>query len=138
MTTTLLYSPRQAFAASFLGGPLAAVYVLRENFVVLEQLERSRSALRWGGAFVAALFALMPFLPEKFPNTVIPLIYSFAVGELVKIYQLSKEKIEQSDAHAFQSNWRVARVSVVSFLLFLVLMAAWVILLGYFGVIDLT
>lgn len=123
--------------ASFFGGPFAAIQVLRENFAALEQPRRSRSALHWGIAFVVLLFAILPFLPEKFPNTLIPLVYSLTVGELVKIYQLSKEKINQSDAYAFQSNWQVVRVSVVSFLLFLVLMVAWIVMLGYFGVIDL-
>ncbi|MBB6096436.1 hypothetical protein HNQ60_005358 [Povalibacter uvarum] len=123
--------------ASFFGGPFAAVQVLRENFVALEQPGRSRSALLWGIGFVAALFAILPFLPEKFPNTFIPLVYSLTVGELVKIYQLSKEKIAQSDTYVFQSNWRVVRVSVVSFLVFAVLMVAWIVMLGYFGVINL-
>jgi archaellum biogenesis protein FlaJ (TadC family) len=135
--TTKLYSPRQATMASFFGGPLAALQVLRENFLALEQPERSRTALRWGLAFVVALLMILPFLPEKFPNTIIPLAYSVAVGEFVKIYQLSKEKIRESGAYQFQSNWRVARVSALGFVLFAVIIVAWIIILGYLGVIDL-
>lgn len=123
--------------ASFFGGPFAAVQVLRENFQALQQPALLRSSLLWGAAFVGMLLAIAPFLPEKFPNTIIPLIYSLTVGELVKRYQLSKEQIEHSDVHQFQSNWRVVRVSVVALLLFLLLMAAWIIALGYLGVIDL-
>jgi hypothetical protein len=124
--------------ASFFGGPFAAVQVLRENFQALEQPARSRSSLLWGAGFIGVLLAILPFLPEGFPNTFIPLVYSLIVGELVKKYQLSKEQIEQSEVLEFQSNWRVVGVSVIAFLSFLVLVAAWLFALAYVGVIDLT
>lgn len=134
---TKLYSPRQATLASFIGGPFAAVYILRENFTALEQPARSRAALLWGGGFILALFAILPFLPAEFPNLVLPIAYSVTVGELVKIYQLSKDKIQQSDVYQFQSNWRVAGVSVAALVLLAVLMVILTLVLGYLGAIEL-
>lgn len=137
MTKNRLYSPRQATVASFIGGPFAALYVVRTNFEEMGRQAAARSALIYGLAFVAALFAILPFLPEKFPNYVIPLAYSLAVGQIVEYKQLSRSAIRQSDHYEFQSNWRVMTVSAVSLVLGLVLIVGWMLLLQQLGVISL-
>jgi hypothetical protein len=137
MKVNKLYSPRQSTMAAFFGGPLAAVYVVRNNYTELGKEASARSAIAWGSLLVLALLLVLPFLPEKFPNTAIPLAYSLAVGQLVEKLQLSKEAIRESEQYDFESNWRVAGVSVLSLLLFLVLMVAWMFLLDFAGVISL-
>ena len=57
-----LYTPAQIRAGSFLGGPIAAVYLLRQNFRVLDRGPEARTTVVWGVAFVAGLMALLPFL----------------------------------------------------------------------------
>ncbi|HEV8331697.1 MAG TPA: hypothetical protein VGQ22_09795 [Steroidobacteraceae bacterium] len=123
--------------AAFIGGPIAAVYVLRTNFEEMGRQADARWALIYGLAFIAALFAILPFLPEKFPNVAIPVGYSVAVGQIVEYKQLSKNAIRQSGHYEFQSNWRVMTVSAVSLVLVMVLLIAWMLLLAQLGVISL-
>lgn len=78
MAKNKLYSPRQATTASIIGGPLAGLYVVRTNYQEMGRQAAARSALIYGLVFIAALFAILPFLPERFPNVVLPVAYSLA------------------------------------------------------------
>jgi len=135
--TNKLYSPRQAMMASFFGGPFAAVYVVRSNYRELKNATSFRAALRWGALLIVALLLILPFLPEKFPNTAIPLGYSLAVGQLVEKNQMTKEAISKSETYMFQSNWRVAGVAALSLLLFLAVSLVWMLALEQFGLVSL-
>ena len=77
MAASKLYTPQQIRAGSFLGGPIAAVFFLRENFRVLDMVAEAGATLIWGAAFVVGLMILLPFLPDHFPSYVISLTYSF-------------------------------------------------------------
>src|SRR5690349_15440202 len=104
---TQLYSPQQIALGSFWGGPFAAVYFLKENFLVLNQPGRAKRTLQFGALISGAMIGVLPFLPDKFPNLVMPLAYCIAARELAKVYQLKKEAIATSDLYTFRSNWRV-------------------------------
>jgi len=51
--------------------------------------------------------ALLPFVPDRFPNYVIPLLYSIAAGFVADKWQLRKQAILDSGKYQIQSNWRV-------------------------------
>jgi hypothetical protein len=113
-----LYSPKQVYTGSMLGGPIAAVYFVWKNFKTLADERRSRRTLVLGGILSALFLLILPLLPEKTPNMVIPIAYSGFAYYMVKTFQKSKEQITGSEAFTFQSNWRVFGVSILSLTMF--------------------
>jgi len=73
-----LYSPRQIYTATFVGGPLAGAWFLSRNFRVLSRGPESSRAIAIGVAVTVCLFPILLVLPEKFPRLVIPIAYSYA------------------------------------------------------------
>jgi hypothetical protein len=137
MKTKKLYTPLQAWAAAFVGGPLAAVYVIKSNYSELGWEDWARFALRCGYLFVGVLCVVVPFLPEWFPNVVIPVAYTIATWQIVEQHQLSKEAIRESEHFDFQLNSRVAAVCLVSLFLFFVIISVWMLFLDATGIISL-
>jgi hypothetical protein len=72
-----LYSPRQIYTASFLGGPFAGAWFLSRNFRLLSRGSDSDKTLIIGVAVVIGLFPLPVVLPKNFPQVLIPLAYSY-------------------------------------------------------------
>ena len=132
-----IYTPFQVRLASFIGGPFAAVYTLHHNFKRLGKLRETRLTRYWGGGFIIALFAVIPFLPDKFPNTVIPLGYTLAAGSIAASRQLSKEAILGSGKYARCSGWNVAVVCLVALVGFCAIFGPFLFALDYLGVVDL-
>src|SRR4051812_35538525 len=112
MNKTPIYSPKQIFAGSFLGGPIALVYFLRNNFQRLGNNTVAAQTLLWGVLFNIIILAAIPFLPKHFPNYVIPLAYSWIARGIADANQLNKESIATSLQFCFHSNWRVLGLSV--------------------------
>jgi hypothetical protein len=132
-----LYTPLQIRLGSFLGGPIAAVHFLRENFRVLGKVAEARTALVWGVAFIVGLMVLLPFLPDHFPNYVVPLLYSFAAGSVAEKWQLPKQSIIASGIYGVQSNWRVFGFALLAMIAFLVILLAELFGLNALGLVDL-
>ena len=107
MDKIAVYSLKQVFAGSFLGGPIALVYFLRNNFQVLGNNSAASKTLLWGVLFNFAILAAFPFLPKHFPNSVFPFAYSWAAGAIASAKQLSDESIASLPQFRFHSNWRV-------------------------------
>ena len=137
MTPTAIYSPKQILGGSFLGGPIAAVYFLRRNFQTLHNASAARWTLVWGIVFNIVLVALIPFLPERFPNYVLPLAYSWAACGIATAKQITKETITSSPEFSFHSNWRVAGLGVAFLIGTLVLWLAIFFGLAYLHVGNL-
>ena len=74
-----LYSPRQIFVASFLGSPIAAAWFIHRNFMTLGNESRALRTLWLGLAATAAVIVVALYLPNRFPNAVLPLAYSIAI-----------------------------------------------------------
>ena len=127
-----LYSPNQVAVSSFLGGPFAMVYVLKKNFDALGNEKESKKVFIWGVVFNVLLFAVLPFLPEHFPNYAIPIGYTVGAQMAAEKFQMSKKAILDSDQYGFQSNWNVLGVSVGFFVAFVVIFG-----LGLLGLIKL-
>jgi hypothetical protein len=107
-----VYSPNQVGIASFVGGPFAMIFVLWNNFIVLGNRSGAMQTLVWGFLFIVALLAILPFLPEKFPNYAIPVAYTVVARIVAEKFQLSKQAILKSEQYAFQSAWNVAGISI--------------------------
>lgn len=133
-----LYTPRQIRLGSFLGGPIASVYFLKENFRVLGKISESRTTLLWGSALVICLLASLSFLPAHFPNYVVPLAYSYVAGSICEKWQLQKQAIVDSGAYQVQSGWRVLGLALLFLLSFLVIGVAGYFCFSALGLVNLT
>ena len=132
-----IYTPFQVRLASFLGGPLAAVFTLHQNFKALQDAQGQRLTLWLGIAFNLALVALLPFLPERFPRQLIPLLYSFAAGGIASTKQLSKAQLNASDQYQRRSGWNVTAVVFASLIAFSLVVFPLYLLLDHWGIIRL-
>ena len=118
-----LYTPTQVRIGAFSGGPIAAIYFLRQNFLALHKPAEAHKTVVWGAAFVVGLMILLLFLPDKFPRYVIPLAYSFGAGAVVNRWQLKKHAIQESGKYQIQSNWLVAGGSLILLVAFVAILA---------------
>jgi len=132
-----IYSPRQVLAGSFVGGPIAAVFMLWKNFQALQNRPGATQAIIWGVIFLVAVLLILPYLPDKFPNYVIPAAYSGAAFAIANQYQMPKQAILDSQHYTFQSNWNVFGIAVGFIVLFIVVIVAWLFALDHFGFITL-
>lgn len=125
-----IYSPNQVKAGAFLGGPLAAVYLLKSNYEALEKRDLASLTLWIGLGGTLLLIALLSVVPEHFPKMVIPLAYSLGAGYFASEFQVRKDAISASERLTFQSNWKVVGVSLLGIVVFLVIAIAFLFLMG--------
>ncbi len=131
-----LFTPLQVGIGTFMGGPLAAAYYLMSNFDVLNQQKEARYSLLIGILFTMAILGILPILPERFPDYILPISYAFAAAHIVKIKQLSKNKIAKSKKYQFRSNWKAVLVSFLGLIAFIIALIVYVFLLGFLGIMD--
>ena len=129
-----IYSPIQTGTGAFFGGPIAGIVFLRDNFKTLSKPELAKKSLYFGILITIVLLSLLPFLPEKFPNYVIPMFLGITARMIAEKYQLTKQGIAESKEFEFHSNWRVFGFSLLFAVLFIGVGFAYILLLTVFGV----
>ena len=134
MAKQKVYSPNQVLAASFLGGPMAMVYVLWRNFQTLGNPHGMQQILVWGSIFIVALMLFAPLMTTGWLDYVLPFGYAFAAWWLAQTYQKPKPAIAASELYEFQS---VGNVIAVSIVFLLVMMAAAIILYSTMAAVGL-
>ncbi|NKZ38421.1 hypothetical protein HF690_05545 [Oleiagrimonas citrea] len=133
--TRRVYSPIQSSFAAFLGGPLAAIWCMRRNFQALGKAESVRKTSLYGALVMLAMFLVLPFLPDKFPSFVIPVITIGVTQTLVQRLQFTKQVIIESRTLDFHSNWLVVGVGLLAMVLTLAAFVACVFALQYLGIV---
>jgi hypothetical protein len=115
------YSQKAIGIATFIGGPLAAGYLIRENYKVLDQTEKGNNALIISIVATIALFALIFSIPEhiieKIPKVVIPAVYIGAIVFWVGQTFGGLFKQHEENQYAFFSRWRAAGIGAISLLI---------------------
>ena len=111
-----IYSPKQIFLGSFVGGPIAAVYFLRKNFLTLENDAAASQTLLFGIIFNIAFISLMIVLPKNFPNFVVPLGYCLVAQSISQSMQFKKESMTASSEFHFESNGKLVGIALAYFL----------------------
>ena len=124
-----LLSPTQIAGGSLWGGPIATVYYLRRNYLSLGKDDYAQKTLLYGTIFIIFFMCFLPFIPEEFPNVVLPLIYCLSAQKIAATTQLEKEKIEQSEEYTFESNWKIFGVGILTLVLLFVM--AVIVILGF-------
>lgn len=108
-----LYSTSQIFVGTFLGSPLAGTWLLVKNLDVLGR--GGEVAKSWGigiGA-TALLLTLAFFLPENFPNSVLPLAAGFGFRALAEGMFGAALGSHKSAGGRFFSWWRVVGIGLL-------------------------
>lgn len=118
------YSKNAIGIATFLGGPLAAGYVIRENYLSLNKPDEAKKSLLFGIIATVLLFTGIFIIPEniieKVPNQLFPLIYTaiiFIIVEKIHGPILSQHKENGNDFH---SAWKAAGIGFISLIILLV------------------
>jgi hypothetical protein len=111
--TGALYSPLQVAGASLLGGPIAACWLLAENYAVFGDPGARRLTLIWGVVGTIVILSSAFVLPEGFPSSILPTLYTLALYQVAKTYQGPGIEARLAAGHRKQSVWRVIGVGVV-------------------------
>jgi len=117
-----LYSPGQTFFAAFLGGPLAAAWVMHRNFQVLDLPERAKQTL-WLGVLVTVLVLMVAFMmPPQVPNAIWPILYSLAIYSYATWHFGEITRQHYAAGGLKPSSWHVAGIGIVSVVVILLAM----------------
>ena len=121
--TLKLYSQNAISVATFFGGPLAAGFLARQNFISLGKKESAKNSLIIGIVSTVLLFAAIFSVPDelinKVPRFVIPLIYTGIIYILIEKYQGKELKKHLANRGPCYSLWKAVGVGAVSMLVIL-------------------
>lgn len=121
-----MYTPIQIALGSFLGGPISAIYFLWANYQSLGNDRFAKRTLVLGSMIMVPLFAVLPYLPDAFPPTIIPLLYAITARELSRKTQLSSDDIQEHAGFVRASNWEIIAISVIGLIATMILIAMFV------------
>ena len=113
-----LYSVPNIALASFLGGPLAAGWLISVNYRRMNEPRAARSALIQGGIATLALVGLMvglpPSLVEQVPGVTVPLIYTGLIWMVADRLQGRALAAHFARGGLRHSLWRAVGISLVA------------------------
>ena len=116
-----LYSAGAIGGATFLGGPLAAGYMIGENFKALDKPSEGKTSLIIGIIVTILLFGGVFLVPENIidhiPKQLIPILYTAVVYGIVEWKQGHTLKTHKENGNTFYSAWRAAGIGLVSLLI---------------------
>ena len=116
-----LYSSKSISGATFLGGPLAAGYLISENLKALEKPDEGRKSLIIGIISTIVLFGGIFMIPEtiidKIPNQLFPLIYTGIIWGIVEWTQGDILKAHKENGNSFFSGWKAAGIGFISLII---------------------
>jgi len=122
------YSQKAIGIATFIGGPLAAGYLIRENFNTISKPDEGKKSLIIGIISTILLFGGIFIIPEnimdKIPNQLLPLIYTGLVYLIVEHYQGKLLNTHKDNNNEFYSGWKASGIGFISLI---------IILIGVFG-----
>lgn len=111
-----IYKDRAIWVGTFLGGPLAAGYLIAENFTAFD--EREKATKTWIYAIISTvlIFGSLFLIPEleKIPNQIFPLVYTAIAYFLVQRFQGEKITSHLNAGGAYHSWWRTLSVSIIA------------------------
>ncbi|PTX63506.1 hypothetical protein C8N46_101106 [Kordia periserrulae] len=116
-----LYTKQAISIATFIGGPLAAGYLIRENFLAIDEPKKGKNVFIISIVATIALFVLIFSIPEhiieKIPNIVLPVVYTVAITIWVEQTFGTILKKHEELKYSFYSVWRAIGIGIVSLLI---------------------
>ncbi len=120
-----LYSPWQVAIGALLASPMGGCLFLAWNYGEMGRPEAKRQALTGGVVSTAFVFGLVLFLPENFPNLVVPMVYTLTIQFIANRSQGLAYAQHIEGGGAPHSWWRVLGISLAT--LVAVLFALWAV-----------
>lgn len=121
----ILYSARAIALATFLGGPIAAGYLISKNYTSLNKPQQAKTALIIGIIFTFIILGSFFLIPDNIldtiPNYLIPVVYSGIIMAIVEVKLGNQLRVYKENGHKFASIWKAVGVGFISLLIFLVL-----------------
>jgi hypothetical protein len=115
--TTKFYSQRAITIASYFGSPLAAGYLIRQNFVALGKEDYGNYSMLIGIISTLLIFIGVFSIPElimnKIPNTLIPLIYTAIIYLINEKLQGKDLKEQKKNNGEFYSAWKAVGIGAI-------------------------
>jgi len=113
--TNKIYKDRAIWVGTFLGGPLAAGYLIAENFKAFNETDKAKKT--WIYAIIATVivFGGVFLIPDnvKIPNQIIPLIYTAIAYYLVQNFQGQSISAHINSGGQLFSWWRTIAVGLI-------------------------
>ena len=122
------YSQKAIGIATFIGGPLAAGYLIRENYLSLNKPDEAKKSLLIGIVSTILLFTGIFIIPEsiidKVPNQILPTIYTGIILFIVTKIHGTILYQHKENGNEFYSGWKAAGIGLIS---------ASILVIGIFG-----
>ncbi|RED43412.1 hypothetical protein DFQ10_10510 [Winogradskyella eximia] len=122
------YSQKSIGLATFIGGPLAAGYLIKENYKALNENDKGKTALIISILATVAIFGTLFLIPEaimdKVPNMVIPAVYTGIIYLIVN--KIHGTILDTHEAHnnTFYSGWKAAGIGLISLIVLMAIIVA--------------
>lgn len=115
-STEKIYKDRAIWVGTFLGGPLAAGYLIAENFKVFNEFDNAKKTWMYAILTTIVVFGGIFLIPDtvKIPNQVIPLIYTAIAYYLVQHFQGQKINAHIDAGGQLHSWWRTIGVGIIA------------------------
>jgi hypothetical protein len=118
------YSQTAIGMATFIGGPMAAGYLIRENFLSLDQPDKGKKSLIIGIISTVLLFTGIFIIPEsimdKVPNQILPAIYTGIIYLIVEKIHGTILNQHKENGNEFYSGWKAAGIGFISLIILLI------------------
>jgi hypothetical protein len=111
-----VFSPGQITWATFLGAPIAGCVLMALNYRRFGDFTSANVALVTGFIGTALLLAIAFFLPENFPNSVLPVAYTFGMYHSAKLLQGTAYEQHLANGGVKASGWAATGVGILSLL----------------------
>jgi hypothetical protein len=117
-TESKFYSQQAIAVATYFGGPLAAGILIKSNFLTLGKPDQARNSFYIGLIstilIFAGIFSIPEHIIEKFPNALIPAVYTLIIFLIVKKLQGKELDEHKENGGEFYSFWKSAKVGAIS------------------------
>lgn len=125
--TKKLFSQNAITLATYLGGPVAAGYLIKKNYESFDQKEKGKKALIIGIVSTISIFIGLFLIPEviidKIPNVLIPAIYTAIIYVIVEKNQGQRLKEHKESGGLFYSIWKAIGIGAI----FMVILLAMIV-----------
>jgi low affinity Fe/Cu permease len=111
-----IHKENVVYGATFFGGPLAAGYIIAENFKAFGDKKKYTTTLLITTVFTIVLFSIIFLIPaiQNIPHILIPIAYTSLAYALVKHYQGKQIDEHITKGGKIYSVWRSVLIAVIS------------------------
>lgn len=118
------YSQKAIGIATLIGGPLAAGYLIRENYLSLNKPDEAKKSLIIGIISTILLSIVIFMIPEsimeKVPSHILPVIYIAVIYQIVKKNHGTILNQHKENGNEFYSGWKAAGIGFISAIILLI------------------